>query len=91
MTVPNVPKPLLLGPVNGYWIVVVSEPSWIETIWCMAEPPVSLDTLTNDLTAESISLLVLVINIGVEVPVWYVDSNLPLLSAPAGWPGTANL
>ena len=32
-----------------------------------------------------------VTGIGIDVPVLYVDSNLALLSAPAGCPGTAYL
>jgi len=85
---PNVPIPVVEpAETNGYWTVRTSSISLIDTTWWTADVSPQ-DTLTIDLTLESTNLLIVAYVIVLAVPVAYPDSNLALLSAPAGWPDT---
>ena len=85
---PNVPIPVVEpADTNGYWTVNISSTSRIEITWWTADVSPQ-ETLTNDLTLLSINLLSVAYVIVLAVPVTYPDSNLALLSAPAGWPAT---
>ena len=75
---------------NGYWTVKTSSASLIVITWWIADVSPQ-ETLTIDFTLLSINLFKVVYVIVLAVPVTYPDSNLALLSAPAGCPGTENL
>ena len=85
---PNVPIPVVEpADTNGYWTVTTSSSSRIDMTWWTADVSPQ-ETLTNDLDVLSINLFNVEYVIGLDVVVTYPDSNLALLSAPAGWPAT---
>ena len=67
--------------------MTISSKSLIDIIWWTADVSPQ-ETLTRDFTVLSKFLLIVLYVIGFVVPVAYFDSNLALLSAPAGWPET---
>ena len=85
---PNVPIPgVEPADTNGYWTVTISSSSRIDITWWTADVSPQ-ETLTNDLAVLSINLFNVEYITGLDVVVTYPDSNLALLSAPAGWPAT---
>ena len=75
---------------NGYCIVKISSASLTDITWWTAEVSPQ-ETLTIDFELVSTNLLSVAYVIVLAVPVTYPDSNLALLSAPAGCPETENL